>query len=364
MVRSTRTWQVTTPMLFKREMQPPPQSQSHQPKIDLLGLKSISPLEWSKRKEEVFSRLVNVLLAYLVPPSRLFPTQLDIEKGALMFNGNGHNVVLESEGGATIDDNTHNNTATTIASNNNNNNSNNSHHRHSQVRRQGRPPYNTNIHPYKYAPTLTYVPLHMDPCPYYYILQPPELLLFSIVFWLLAGLPRVSVASIDESVLTTLAVHMSLRGQVDMLISILRSCDGYGSVERINMVDKDDKDDDRSKRDGTVAHPWDRLWLQVAHHLCERKDEPGCASPHQHRELLSLLMRLSDEDVSQSHSQSNSSSQVGIDPIASQISPRSPSQMVLISRSGFLAMVRLTAQKMIDMGESHRAEQLTNAWKI
>ena len=180
------------------------------------------------------------------------------------------------------------------------------------------------------------------------------------------------MASIDESVLTTLAVHMSLRGQVDMLISILRSCDGYGSVDRVDnrvdkdddMVDKDDRDDDRSKRDGTVAHPWDKLWLQVAHHLCERKDEPGCASPHQHRELLSLLMRLSDEDVSQSHSQSNSSSQVGIDPIASQISPRSPSQMVLISRSGFLAMVRWTAQKMIDMGEPHRAEQLAKAWKF
>ena len=151
------------------------------------------------------------------------------------------------------------------------------------------------------------------------------------------GLPRVSVASIDEDVLTTLAIYMTQRGQIDLLISILRSHNG-------------------------IAQPFDTLWLQVAHHLCERNGEKGDTN-HHHRELLSLLMRLSDEAVSQSNVPSQidpTSSQIGP---SSQISARNPSAG-LISQSGFQAIVQLTVQTMNSMGESHRADRVAKTWKI
>ena len=152
------------------------------------------------------------------------------------------------------------------------------------------------------------------------------------------GLPRVSVASIDEDVLTTLAIYMTQRGQIDLLISILRSHNG-------------------------IAQPFDTLWLQVAHHLCERNGEKGDTN-HHHRELLSLLMRLSDEVLSHSNVPSqidHTPSQIG--PISSQISARSPSAG-LISQSGFQSIVQLTVQTMHNMGESHRADRVAKTWKI
>ena len=150
---------------------------------------------------------------------------------------------------------------------------------------------------------------------------------------LLTGLPRVSVGSIDEDVLTTLAIFMTQRGQIDLLISILRS-------------------------NNWMAQPFDSLWLQVAHHMCEKT-----GNTHHHRELLSLLMRLSDEAVSQSNVPSQidpTSSQIGP---SSQISARNPSAG-LISQSGFQAIVQLTVQTMNSMGESHRADRVAKTWKI
>ena len=122
-----------------------PQEQTHQPKIDLLGQKPISPQEWAKRQDEAFSRLVNVLLAYLVPPSRLFNTQVDVisssssssssSPSSSSYNSDvsGDMFVTESEGGRTMDDNTRN---TTTTGNNSGDNSKN-HHPHIQIRRQG-----------------------------------------------------------------------------------------------------------------------------------------------------------------------------------------------------------------------------------
>ena len=172
---------------------------------------------------------------------------------------------------------------------------------------------------------------------------------------------------------------MTLRGQVDILISILRS---------------DHRTMDRNKTTTTTAttatthsssmnketasghpstHPWDKLWLQVAHHMCERTEENEKRCTHHDRDLLSLLMRLSEEEDHYEDSQidpsqiERASSQNGrastqIDPLSSQILPRNTT--TLISRSGLLAMVHLTIQTMIKRGETQRAEQLAKAWKI
>ena len=130
----------------QQSSQSPQSSLPHLPKTHLLGIKPISPQEWSHRQEEAFSRIINVLLAYLVPPSRLFSPHLDKDKGGVLYNNVVGSDGGEMEGGAMGDDNMHNTTPlTTTTTANNKNSSSNSNNSNSntnniniQVRRQGR----------------------------------------------------------------------------------------------------------------------------------------------------------------------------------------------------------------------------------
>jgi len=202
----------------------------------------------------------------------------------------------------------------------------------------------------------------------------------------LLGLPRVSVASIDEDIMTTLAIYMIQRGQIDLLISILRS-----DPKTSTMIDSRKTSATTTTTTTTTAatttatteinsssmnkvtisthHPWDKLWLQVAHHMCERNEKTVKRSTHSHhhsdhdRDLLSLLMRLSEEEEEEDQldpSQIDRASSQN-DRAFSQIFPQ---HTTLISRSGLLAMVRLTIQTMIKKGETQRAEQLAKIYKI
>ena len=197
-----------------------------------------------------------------------------------------------------------------------------------------------------------------------------------LLYWSL-GLPRVSIASIDEDILTTLAIYMTLRGQVDLLISILRS--DHRTMDRNKTTTTTAITHSSSMNKETASghpstHPWDKLWLQVAQHMCARNGETEKRFTHHDRDLLSLLMRLSvEEDHYEDPSQidpsqierassQNERASTQIDPLSSQILPRNTT--TLISRSGLLAMVHLTIQTMIKRGETQRAEQLAKAWKI
>ena len=195
---------------------------------------------------------------------------------------------------------------------------------------------------------------------------------YCVVWCLSLGLPRVSVASIDQDILTTLAIHMTLRGQVDLLISILRSEHRTMDSNKTTTTTTTTTTHSSSmNKETTSTHPWDKLWLQVAQHMCARNGETEKRCTHHDRDLLSLLMRLSvEEDHTEDGFPFNVSSQIErasqIDPLSqiepSQISLRTTA--TLISRSGLLAMVHLTIQTMIKRGETQRAEQLAKAWKV